>query len=671
MSETTLDGVLLEILRNHFMGIVRELGTVIRNAAHTVFVKETADFGAYLVSPAGEVFMTPDDIGIFITIGTPMDGAIAAITDYREGDICITNDPEGSRGMVTHLPDFFMWTPVFAPDRQLPICFAFCFIHSTDVGGLVPGSVSPLARDMFEEGLILPPTRLVRGGVLDEGLLQILMANTRVPDLNWGDVRAEVAALEISRRRMAELITAYGTDAVERGIAGVLDYSERQAREVIEAIPDGTYTFADYLETDFGGRPGLPIRIKVDLAVRGSEMTLDFSGTDPQVPLALNLATHGKRGHNMVVPALVNYFRSRCPNITYNSGMMRPVDLVAPRGSLLNPEPRAPVGARQATMFRVPEVIMGALAQAVPDQVPACGAGQGAIMLVSAPEFDTGANRVSILQPLIGGSGGRAADDGIDGVDFVAGFYRNIPTEVLEHDAPILVERYALRQDAAGPGRWRGGSGLDYAVRVLSPRATVTCRGMDRVRFRPWGRAGGHAGSQGFARLVRAGGDVRDLGKIDLVELNPGDVLEIGTPCGGGFGSPLDRDPRLVLRDVLDGFVSEASAREVYGVALDGATVDPAETAALREWLHAQRPVAAEFAQGPEREAYENLWSDALQDAVNAATWGHPSGIRVVVRQLLQAELGRRLDAGEAVPPESVAAICAELVTAMRQRLYG
>ena len=674
MPEPVADGVLLEILRNHFMGIVRELGTVIRNAAHTVFVKETADFGAYLVSPGGEVFMTPDDMGIFITIGTPMEDAIAAIdqqTGYQEGDVCITNDPEGSRGMVTHLPDFFMWTPVFAPGRERPVCFAFCFIHSTDVGGLVPGSVSPLARDMYEEGMILPPTKLVRAGRLDEDLLRILMANTRVPDLNWGDLRAEIAALGISRRRMGELIAAYGTEAVERGIAGVLDYSERQAREVIEAIPDGTYTFSDYLETDFGGRPGLPIRIKLDLAVRGSEMVLDFSGTDPQVPLALNLATHGKRGHNMIVPALVNYFRSRVPDITYNSGMMRPVGLVTPRGSLLNPEPRAPVGARQATMFRVPEVIMGALAQAVPDQVPACGAGQGAIMLVSAPEFDTGTNRVSILQPLIGGSGGRATDDGIDGVDFVAGFYRNIPTEVLEHDAPILVERYALRDDAAGAGRWRGGTGLDYALRVLSPRATATCRGMDRVRFRPWGRAGGQAGTQGFARLLTAGGEVRELGKIDRVEMGPGDVLEIGTPCGGGFGSPLERDPDLVLRDVLDGFVSEGGARDVYGVVLEGGTVDASGTAALRHRLRAQAAPAPDFTQGPEREEYEADWTDAVQDAVNAATWSYPAGIRVVVRQLLQAELSRRFEAGEAVAADGIRALSDEIVAGMRARLYS
>lgn len=670
MAEQFADGVMVEILRNHFMGVVRELGTVLRNAAHTVFVKETADFGAYLVSPSGEVFMTPDDMGIFITIGTPMQGALDAIARYEEGDVCITNDPETSGGMVTHLPDFFLWTPIFAPGRERPTCFAFCFIHSTDVGGLVPGSVSPTARDMFQEGFILPPTKLVRRGELNQELVAILAANSRVPHLNWGDIRAEMAALAVSRTRMQELIGRYGVAAIEAGIDGVLAYSERQARSIIELLPDGCYTFSDYLETDFGGRPALPIRIKLDLLVSGSEMTLDFSATDPQVAFALNLVTQGRGGHNMVVPALVNYFRTRIPDITYNSGMVRPVKLVVPRGSLLNPEARAPVGARQATMFRVPEVIMGALAQAVPDQIPACGGGQGAIMFVSAPEFETGLSKVSILQPLIGGSGGRPGADGTDGVDFVAGFYRNIPTEVLENDAPILIERYGLRQDGGGPGTARGGLGLDYALRVLSPRATATCRGMERMFFRPWGRQGGHPGTQGFARVTRSEGTVEVLGKIDVLEMRPGDVLELATPCGAGFGDPLARGVELVAADVADGFVSEEAASDLYGVVLTGGAVDAAATEQLRARLARERHPLPDFSQGLERAVYEARWTDEIQTAINAAAWQQPAGIRGIIRELLQQELAPRLEAGEVVEAAAIAGIAAELVAGLRGRLY-
>lgn len=659
--------VQLEILRNRFMGIVRELGHVIRNAGHTVFVKETADFGAYLVSREGEVFMTPDDMGIFITIGTPMRGAIEAIGDYQEGDVCLTNDPEGSRGMVTHLPDLFMWRPVFVSGRLL--CFVFCFIHATDVGGLVPGSVSPTAEDQFQEGLIVPPSKLYRAGQLNEELLALVLANSRAPELNRGDLRAEVAGLTVAARRMQDLAERYGAEVVDWAIEAVLAYSEEQARAIISKVPDGAYRFCDYLEADFT-KPRLPIRIKLELTVDGSEMRLDFSGTDPQVPLALNLATQGTDGHNMIVPALVNYFRTVQPDITYNSGMMRPVKITAPRGSLLNPAPRAPVGARQATMFRVPEVIMGALAQAVPAQIPACGAGQGAIMFVSAIDFEDGERRVSIVQPLIGGSGARPEMDGTDGVDFVAGFYRNIPAEVLESDMPLLVERYALRDNATAAGRTRGGSGLDYAIRVLSPQATATCRGMDRVRFRPWGRAGGHAGTQGFARLISGAGDVRELGKIDRVELQPGDLLEIGTPCGAGYGSPLERRAELVLSDVLEGFVSPAAAREIYGVAIKDGELDAAETAALRDRLRLHAAPAEDFEQGPERREHEARWSDELQDAVNDAVWSYPAGIRDVIRELVQAELTPRLEAGEAVPPGEVATICAATVASLRERLY-
>lgn len=666
-----LDPVTIEVLRNRFMGVVRELGAVIRNAAHTVFVKETADFGAYLVSPAGEVFMTPDDMGIFITIGTPMADAIAAFDTYQEGDVCITNDPASSGGMVTHLPDFFMWTPVFAPDRVGPICFVFSFIHSTDVGGVVAGSVSPTATDIFQEGFILPPAKLRVAGELDEQLLRLVLANTRVADLNRGDLGAQFAGLDIGRRRMGELIDSYGTQTIREGIEGVLDYSEQQARAVFSEIPDGTYTFSDYLEADFGASDELAIRIKLDLVVSGSDITLDFSATDPQVQLALNLATHSKGGHNMIVPALVNYLRSRVSDITYNSGMVRPVTLVAPRGSLLNPEPHAPVGARQATMFRVPDVICGALAQAVGDQIPACGAGQGAILLVAAPDFDDGRNRVSIVQPLIGGSGARAGADGIDGVDFVAGFYHNIPTEILENDAPVLVERYGLREDGAGAGRWRGGVGLAYAVRAVSPHAIATCRGMDRTFFRPWGRRGGTAGSPGYARLVRASGVTDSLGKIDLVELEPGDVLEIATPCGGGYADPLERDPQAVLCDVADGLCDPQIASAVYGVVVAANRVDEAQTSLLRERMRAVAGQPQEFSLGPEREAYEATWTDALQTAVNEEIWSYPTAVRNVVKKRLQQTLRQRLQAQEPVAPEQIEEVARTVVATMRTRLYA
>jgi N-methylhydantoinase B len=660
-----MDKVAVEILRNQFEGVVEEMGHAIMRAGHTVFVKETADFSACLVTPGGggrggEVFAAHSRIGIWLQVGWPVDDCLKAMGAPQEGDVWIANDPVSTGGLSTHLPDIFAWKPIFV--RGDLVCFAWTFIHFTDVSGMVGGSVAPSAYEQYQEGIIIPPVRLIAAGTMNEEVLRLVLANTRIPAQNWGDLKALLGALATAERRVHQLAEKHGLEAFRAGMAGVLDYAEAQARGLIGAIPDGTYTFADYLEGDF--LPDRrPIRIKLHLVVTGADLLLDFSETDPQVRAALNLPTHGKHGHYMIVPGIVNYFRSRIPDITYNSGLVRPVRVRIPRGTLLNPEPFAACGARQATLFRVPEVIMGALAQAVPDQIPAAGAGQGSILFVAAPDPRTGAPRVSIVQPLVGGSGARPNADGTDGVDFVTGFYRNIPTETLENDMPVLVERCALRPDSGGPGRWRGGAGIEYALTVIPPNAVLTSRAMERYHFQPWGRDGGRPGANGITHLREAGGPSRSIGKIDVLHPAPGATVIIGTPGGGGFGDPLERDPEHVLRDVEDGFVSPDAAARDYGVAFADGKVDAERTAALRHARRAARGAAAagRFTLGPFREAFEARWPDALQTAVNAATAGYPAALRDYIRRTLMAEVDRRRDGGEAVPPEAIPALLALL----------
>jgi N-methylhydantoinase B len=308
------------------------------------------------------------------------------------------------------------------------------------------------------------------------------------------------------------------------------------------------------------------------------------------------------------------------------------VRLEAPRGSLLNPEPGAACGARQATFFRVAEVVMGALAQALPDQIPAAGCGQGSILFVAVPDFSTGRPRVSIVQPLVGGSGGRPTMDGTDGVDFNTGFYRNIPTEVLESDLPVVVTRYGLRVDSGGAGRFRGGMGLDYALTVLPPEAVLTARGQERFAFQPWGREGGEPGTNGSASLLTVDGQRLDLGKIDLLRPPPRATLLVHTAGGGGYGDPFERDPTTVLADVLDGLVSVEQARLAYGVAVTDDAVDEAATAELRARL---RPPRERFAFGAYREAFERRWPPELQTALNRVTEGLPAAPRQYVRRRL------------------------------------
>ena len=623
------DPVLLGVYKNLFQGIVDEAGQTIMRAAHTVFIKETQDFVVALATPEGETFAASRRIGIWLAIGLPLAGALEAAGPPRDGDVYITNDPDASHGLVTHLPDTFIWRPVFHADDL--VGYVVAFVHLTDVGGLAPGSVVPSATEQLQEGLAIPPTRLLDRGVLNEGLLALMAANCRSPDQNRGDLRALLAAVNTAAQRMAELIEKEGLASVRAGMAGVLDYAEAQARRVFQTIPDGTYTFADYLEGDVvpGGRP---IRIHLSLQARGGELVLDFSETDPQVRAALNIATHSHDGHYLIVIGLVNFLRSIDPDITYNSGLVRPVRLVAPRGSLLNPEPGAACGARQATFFRVAEVIMGALAQALPDRIPAAGCGQGSILFVAVPDFATGRPRVSIVQPLVGGSGGRPSMDGTDGVDFNTGFYRNIPTEVLESDLPVVVTRYGLRPDSAGAGRFRGGMGLVYALTVLPPEAVLTARGMERFAFQPWGREGGLPGANGTSTLLVPDGEATPLGKIDILRPPPRATLAVQTAGGGGYGDPFARDPAAVLVDVLDGLVSAEAAREAYGVAIVDGRVDHAMTAHLRA---APRPAASRFAFGAYRVEYERRWPPELQSALNRLTAGLAPAPRRYVRERL------------------------------------
>src|SRR5438132_4903616 len=475
------------------------MAQIISRTAYTVFVKETQDYGAALVSIKGEVFAAPRRYGVLMMIGMPMDDAIACLgEDVREGDIFISNDPEATRGMATHLSDVFLWKPIFYEGRL--ICYAWSFIHVSDVGGRVAGSIAPSNYEVYQEGIRVPPRKLFSQGKLDDSFLAMFLANCRIPDQNWGDMKACVAGLHTVERRVHELLDRYGMATVTQGIDSILNYAERQARRIIARFPRGTYTYIDYLEADMVGE-GL-LRIKLDLTIHEDEMMLDFSGTDPQVRAALNIPTYGKHGHWMLIMGLVNWLCTVEPTIAYNAGLVRPMKVRIPEGSLLRPAPGAAYGARYSTSHKVCDVTIGALAQAVPDELPAFDSGQGSILLVAIPDFETGQTKVSVVQPIVGGSGARPQEDGVDGTMVILNFLRNIPTESIENDMPpILIHRYGLRQDSGGPGKYRGGAGIEIELQTFSPNTIVTSRCMERYIFPPPGRLGGWPGTTGYTLL--------------------------------------------------------------------------------------------------------------------------------------------------------------------------
>lgn len=651
------DPILLEIFRNRFKAAAEEMASVTLRTGFTVFVKETSDFGACIVTPKGETFAAPSDTAVSLMIGLPGHEAINALSDYQPGDIGISNDPELTRGLSTHLPDIWLWKPIFSQGEI--IAFGFNFIHSSDVGGKVPGSISPTNHDLFQEGLRIPPLKLFRRGELNEDLRDLILLNCRIPHQNWGDIKAQISSLNIAERRTLEIVDRYGHDTVVNGMADILELGEQRARSHIAAMPKGRFEFSDYMEGDVAG--GRPIRIRLGLEVRKDELHLDFTGTDPQVQAALNLPSWNQRGHYMLSFGFLNYFRTIEPEIPYNSGLVRPLSMTIPRGTLLNPEAHAAVGVRAATMFRVLDLITGALSQALPDFFPAASSGAVAMALVSTLDVETGERLVSVAQPLSGGSGARPMMDGIDGASFTGGWLRNIPNEMLEADMPVLVEEYGYKDGSAGAGRWRGGSAIRFRLKTLAPETIMTARGLERFTFRPFGLFGGRPGELGQARLNPSTDAERNLGKIDVLQLDAGDVVEFETASGGGYGDPLDREPDRVLNDVLAGYLDRDQALADYGVVIRGDEVDAAATTAERSGRHRSDPVP-HFDGGPERSAYEARWPDWLQTEFATVVLGYPAALR----PWLQRKMVARLDAGRTVAPGEIDQLAEEIVASLR-----
>lgn len=385
--------------------------------------------------------------------------------------------------------------------------------------------------------------------------------------------------------------------------------------------------------------------------IDGDGILLDFTGTDPDVCSALNVPTHSKDGHWQVSTGVINFLRTVRPEIPFNDGLIRPIRVETPQNTILNPPRRAAVGVRAATAFRCFDCVMGALAQAMPDRVPAAGSGQASMSMVSVPDpVNIGETMVSVVQPLCGGSGGRPFKDGVDGVDSSVSFLRNIPVESIESDMPILITRYGLREDSAGAGMWRGGVGTELGFRILGTQATVTARGMERYLFPPWGRDGGNPGTVGQTILRDELQGEHEIGKIDVLMMTPNQEILIRTQGGGGFGPPSERPPELVLQDVLNGIVSAGAAKREYGVVIRDGAVDSGATHALRSrQLTETRP---SFTFGKEREYYERLWTTALRDHVNALLGALQGPLRHTARTRLVNLLESQRATGELVTGE-------------------
>ncbi len=581
------DPIRLELIKNGVGSIADEMVLTVVRIAYSSIMKDTMDLSSAICDRQGRLIAQGLSLPLHLgSIPDAMDAVRAEFGDrLAPGDVVVLNDPYHG-GM--HLPDVFMFRPIFAGDRL--IGYAVLVAHHNDMGGRVPGSSAADSTEIFQEGLRIPALKLYEAGRPNETLFRMIGLNVRVPDVVLGDLRAQDAACRIAERGLAALAARYGIAELERAFDELLDYSERGARRTIAAIPDGVYRFTDYLDDD-GVDLDRPVPVAVTLEVRGDTLTVDFTGTSPQVRGAINSTLSFAK--SVVYFAIRSIMDSDVPN---NAGFFRPIRVVAPERCLVNPSPPAACAARGVTGFRVIDAIFGALAQAVPERVRA--AGEGGTTSYSIAAYDEAGRLTLFREAMMGNWGAGYRREGLDGVANPAANISNAPVEVVEHQAPIMVERYELVPDSGGPGRWRGGLAVERQLRFLGERATLQLRS-DRRRFPPYGLCGGRPGAPSRTYLGDEKG-WRLLPTKFTMPLRGGQALRHVLAGAGGYGDPLERDPARVLDDVRNGKVTPEAAERDYGVRLAGPPwrVDAAATEALRA---ARRSAAPGLREGERR----------------------------------------------------------------------
>ncbi|TAK11680.1 MAG: hydantoinase B/oxoprolinase family protein [Anaerolineae bacterium] len=517
----TADSIELEIFKHLFAAIPEEMGVLLKRSAYSPNIKERRDYSCAIFDAAGQMIAQAAHIPVHLgAMPLSVQQALAEV-DLQPGDVVILNDPY--RG-GTHLPDITLISPVFIGDALFG--FAANRAHHADVGGMAPGSM-PIARELVQEGLIIPPVKLMSGGQIQQGIWDIILANVRTPVERAGDLHAQLAANRRGVSRMEELAARYGVPTLNHHSAALLDYTERLTRALLQDRPDGRYEFEDQLDDD-GISPD-PLHIRVAITISGDSASVDFTGTAPQAQGSVNAV------YAITLSAVYYVFRSLLSlDVPNNSGCLRPIQIIAPEGTLVNARRPAPVaGGNVETSQRITDVLLGALAQAAPDRIPA--ASQGTMNNILIGGWDPGRNApFTYYETLAGGMGARPGLRGESAIHTHMTNTLNTPVEALEFAYPFEVVRYEIRRGTGGAGQFPGGEGLqrDLRLNVLATASLLT----DRRISRPYGLAGGEPGAPGQNILIREGIE-SPLPAKGSVDLQPDDILSIRTPGGGGWGS--------------------------------------------------------------------------------------------------------------------------------------
>jgi N-methylhydantoinase B len=522
-AQVDYDPIRLEVFKNLLRGIAEEMGVTLCRTSFSPNIKERRDFSCALFDSQGRMIAQAAHIPVHLG-AMPMSvlHAIQSV-EMEPGDGVLVNDPYGGG---THLPDITLVTPIFIGEEQRPVFFVANRAHHADVGGMTPGSM-PLSTEVFQEGLRIPPIKIIVGGTVQHDLLQLILANVRTPREREGDLTAQIAANRTGERRLWEVIQKYGLEEVLRYSTELQRYSERMTRHVIANIPDGEYQFEDYMDDD--GISPTPVKIRVTVRVRGDEVEINFAGSDPQVRGSVNT--------NFAITMSAVYYCIRTlarEPFPFNYGCMAPVKIVANDGCVVNCTfPSAVAGGNVETSQRIVDVVLGALHQAVPGRVAA--ACSGTMNNVTVGGYDPRYGEAyTYYETIAGGTGGRPGLPGLHATHAHMTNTLNTPIEALEHSYPLRVSRYVIRRGSGGGGKFAGGDGVIRELEFLGD-AQVTMLS-ERRKLRPYGLEGGEAAKSGENILVHDRRRRKLPSKFNL-HVTAGDRLIIATPGGGGYGA--------------------------------------------------------------------------------------------------------------------------------------
>lgn len=593
---TELDPFTAEIIRSYLLSIMDEMVATTTRTAYSTCFSEGEDFTCGLFDAQGR--MVAQAYGVPIHAGALVDSVKTILESYdtwEEGDVAVFNDPyEGG----CHQADVVVARPIFVDGEMIGL--AANRGHWTDVGGMSPGGWSGTVTHVIQEALIIPTAKLYRKGELNREIKDFILKNVRLPKQCWGDLQAQLASNVVAERRMRDLAQKYGIEAVVEGMEQTYEYSRRRFVQMLERLRDGEFEGQEIIEDD--GHGGGPYHIKVKVVKQGASVSVDFDGTDRQVMGPVNCALAGTKSATFIaLMAVVD------PEIAMNSGVMSLIDIRAPEGCILNPVYPAPVFSWADSAIKACDAILQALAGLAPERVPAASIGTGNNMTASGIDPETGEEFLMyIFEP--GGGGARPDKDG-NNVDWpIPANAKNESMEVWETRYPVEFEKYEMICDSGGAGTYRGGVGATRQLKILLPTTITGCA--DRHTIGPWGLDGGGAGLPNRFSVIRTGRDfdlptlfgIPSRSKFSLLPLEPGDVLCVSQAGGGGYGNRLDRDPELVRRDLLNGYISARAVRETYGVCFrDTGEVDFERTESLRQTLRQRAEHAATTSKASER----------------------------------------------------------------------